>query len=258
VSFSNSFGGFAVIHAAFLMPERRKYFEQELKRVGVDRFEVIETKRVTERDERMRKYREPAAGLLSLIDGFLAAIDFAESAGWESIVMMEDDVAFRRTFDRYWAGVEQEVRTTGWGVLTLHRTRTDGRFLTSEPFFDKTRLVPVTHNTAAQCVIVRRPFYNAFRQSIFECIDRGYPCDFFYGIFSHLNPGCLFATNRNLTGQAAGVPSSLQHAPLRPQNTWFMFRSGNYLEALVLNFLHAQFRKFRPSGRPVPPGLRTL
>jgi hypothetical protein len=234
-----------MIHAAFLLPERRGHFEPELKRVGIERFEVVETKPVGDCDERLKKYKMPAKSLLSLTDGFLAAIDLAESAGWESVVMMEDDIVFRKQFDRYWSEVEADVRNSDWGVLILHRTRRDGRFLIAEPFFDRTRLVPLVHNTGTQCVIVRKAYYGAFRESIFECIDRGYPCDFFYGIFDHLNPSRLFATNRNLTGQAAGVPSVLSPGTVRPQSSYFMFRSGNYLESLVLNSLHSKLRKFK-------------
>lgn len=245
MSFSATFGGFAVIHAAFLHPQRRKHFEDELKRVRVDTFQVIETQPVGEQDPRLQNYAGPARGLVSLIDGFLAAVDLAESAGWSSIVILEDDILFRKNFDRLWSDVEHEVQNTNWGVLTLHRTAGDGRFLVSEPLLPGTRLMPLFHNTLTHCVIVRKESYSVFRASLLACIDRGYPCDFFYGIFSHLSQSRLFATTRNLTGQAGGLTSSLTMGSVRRGNFYSTFRSGSYPECLVLNPLHAQLRRLK-------------
>jgi hypothetical protein len=248
VSFRETFDGFAVIHAAFLHPQRRKHFEAELRRVGIDRFEVIQTQPVSEIDPRLQGYAGPARGLLSLTDGFLAAIDHAESAGWDATVIMEDDIVFRKNFDRLWSEVEHEVRNTQWGILTLHRIAVDGRFLVDEPLLSRTKLIPIFHNTLTHCVIVRKESYPAFRASLLACIDRGYPCDFFYGIYSHLSPSHLYATNRNLTGQAGGLASSLNPGLVRPRNFYSTFRSGSYPECIVLNPLRAQLSKLKRAG----------
>ena len=45
----------------------------------------------------------------------------------ESVVIFEDDIVFRRDFDKLWSNVEREMNDREWGVLTLHRTpRMDG------------------------------------------------------------------------------------------------------------------------------------
>jgi hypothetical protein len=241
--FAASFGGFAVLHAAFLHPERRQHFERELNRVGVEQFTVIETRRVEDSDPRLRHYAGRANGLLSLIDGFLAAIDLAESKDWRSVVILEDDIVFRPAFTRQWSAVEPQVESEDWGVLTLHRTPRSGSLLACDPLFG-TRLIPIRHNQLAHCVIVRKAFYQRFRESLLTCIERGYPADFFYGVFSDLYPRHLFATNRNLTGQAP-FKSSLQFNFVRRHSRYHVFRSGNPLECLFVNPLHAALRKLR-------------
>jgi hypothetical protein len=246
VAFHTTFDGFVVLHAAFLHPTRRKHFEAELKRVGIDTFTVCETHRIGDEDARLKHYKQRANGLLSLTDGWLAAIDLAEASRWDSVVVMEDDIVFRKNFAELWAGVEDEVRKTEWGVLTLHRTPRPGenRFLVREPF-SGTALMPLVHNTLTHCVIVHRRAYAEFRASLLTCIERGYPCDFFYGVFSWGNPMGLYATNRNLSGQAAGLASSLEANSIRKQNFYAMFRSGSWLECMLLNPFHANLRRLK-------------
>lgn len=249
MSFQSSFDGIVVLHAAFLYPERRQHFEAELHRIGVTRHHVLHTKPVTEEDERLRRYTGRACGLLSLTDGFLSAIDMAASNGWTSVAILEDDILFRRSFVRLWEDVEPQIHTTQWGVLTLHRMPTDGSFLIEEPTFSKTGLVPVVHNTLNHCVIVRSGYYEAFRASLYHCIDRGYPCDFFYGIFSHLNPLRLYSTNRQLTGQAGNLESGLNQGYRRSTNVYSAFRGGTRLECAILNPLHYVGRRLSETIR---------
>jgi hypothetical protein len=241
MSFKSSFDGFVIIHAPFACPERRIHFEKELPRVGVDTFSVAEARPVDGRDCRLRNYVGSSQAILSLTDGFVTAVDLAESAGWNSVVIMEDDVAFRRTFASLWAEVEDEVRDTNWGILTLHRKPCDGSFLTPEPVLSRTALVPIFHNTGNYCVIVKSAFYSAFRHSLQICVDRGYPCDFFYGVFSELSGPHIFATNRNLTGQAPGLASTLTPRPVRRRSFYSRFRSAPWPQCLVLNPLHSVY-----------------
>src|SRR6516164_3937699 len=245
MAFSSVFDGFAVIHAAFLLPERRKHFEAELKRVGIRDFTVIETHQIRDDDNRLKNYKGPAYGPLSLTDGFLMAIDHAESAGWNTAVIMEDDILFRKNFVRLWADVEREVQNTDWGVLALYRFPQNGSFLVSEPVWSRTRLVPIVHNTGTFCLIVRKKYYSCFRNAMLTCIDKGYPCDFFYGIFSYYNPCRIYATNRNLAGQPGGLPSSLTKGAVRRDSFYFNFRSGSPVECMIINPLHAMLRKLK-------------
>jgi len=238
MAFYTSFDGFVVIHAPFACPERRAHFEKEFPRVGIESFSVLEAKQVSEQDSRLKYYATPRPSVLSLIDGFLDAIDRADNSGWSSVVILEDDVAFRGDFDKQWAGVEEEVRTTDWAILTLHRLPTDGTWLTPEPVFSRTRLVPIFHNTGTYCVIVRRRFYAAFRDSLRTCIERGYPCDFFYGIFSSVNTTPIFATNRNLTGQAKGLTSTIAVNTVRDGSVYSRFRGAPSPLSTALNFAH--------------------
>jgi len=243
MTFANYFDGFAVIHAAFVHPQRRRHFERELKRVGIHDFSITETRPVTDDDGRLRNYSGRANGLLSLADGFLSSISLAESRQWKSVVIMEDDIVFRHDFCRRWSSIEAELSRVDWGVLTLHRAPSDGKFIVSEPILG-TRLIAIQHNTLAHCVIVRSAFYRAFAESLQNCIERGYPCDFFYGIFSYCYPHNLFATNRNLSGQCGSMASSLG-GYIRKNNRYSVFRSGNPLECAVMNPLHAGIKRMR-------------
>src|SRR5262249_47455725 len=153
-------------------------------RVGIHDFSITETRPVTDDDGRLRNYSGRANGLLSLADGFLSSISLAESRQWKSVVIMEDDIVFRHDFCRRWSSIEAELSRVDWGFLTPHRPPSDGKFIVSEPILG-TRLIAIQHNTLAHCVIVRSAFYRAFAESLQNCIERGYPCDFFYGIFSY-------------------------------------------------------------------------
>jgi hypothetical protein len=252
MAFATCFDGFAVIHASFIHPQRRPHFECELKRVGIHDFSVIETSPVSDDDGRLRNYRGPngeenlsfnAKGHLSLTDGFLSCINLAESRRWKSVVIMEDDIVFRRDFSRLWRPIEAELSTVDWGVLTLHRVP-EGKFIVREPIFGTTRLIPIQYNLMNHCVIVRSTFYRAFAESLQTCIERGYPGDFFYGIFLYWYPNSLFATNRNLAGQCGSMASSLR-VGIRKNNHYSVFRSGNPLECAVMNSLHAGIKRMR-------------
>jgi hypothetical protein len=243
MAFANCFDGFVVIHAAFIHPQRRPHFECELKRVGIHEFSVIKTRSVTDADVRLSNYSFGANGLLSLIDGFLSSIKLAESSRWKSIVIMEDDIVFRHDFSRHWSSIEAELSRFDWGVLTLHRASPDGKLLVREPIFG-TRLIPLQNNIRTHCVIVRSAFYRAFAESLQACIERGWPSDFFYGIFSYWNPHNLFATNRNLTGQCGSMVSSLS-GNIRKNNRYSVFQSGNPFECAVMNPLHGGIKRMR-------------
>jgi len=187
MAFANCFDGFAVIHAAFIHPQRHQHFERELKRVGIHDFSITETRPVTDDDARLRNYSGRANGYLSLMDGFLASISLAESRRWKSVVIMEDDIVLRHDFFRRWNSIETELSKIDWGVLTLHRAPSDGKFIVSEPIFG-TRLIPIQHNILAHCVIVRSAFYRAFVESLQTCIERGYPNDFSMEYFRTVTP----------------------------------------------------------------------
>jgi hypothetical protein len=233
VAFANCFDGYVVIHAAFIHPHRRPHFERELKRVGIHDFSIIETRPVSDEDGRLRNY-SPGKGPLSLADGFLPSISLAESRGWRSVVIMEDDIVFRHNFSQLWRSVEAELSEVNWGVLTLHRASGEGKFIVREPILGRTRMIPVQYNIMNHCVIVRSAFYPAFAESLQACIERGYPADFFYGIFLYWNPRNLFATNRNLAGQCGSMASSLRIG-IRKNNRYSVFRSGNWLECAIMN-----------------------
>jgi hypothetical protein len=258
MSFKSSFDGFVVIHAPLVSPERRDHFERELHRVGIDTYTVIEAKATGADDPRLAHYAsgsDPASILyskrmLNLIDNFLAAIDIAQDSGWESVVIFEDDIAFRKDFDKFWSDVEREVEDNQWGVLTLHRTPADGRFLVPEPVLRRTSLVPVFHNVLAQCVIVRRAFYQPFKSSMLECVDRGYPNDFFYGIFASLNKGRLYATDRNLTGQAKYLASTLRPSGMSRINFYSKFRGAPWPVSIFANPTHRAYTTLRRRLQP--------
>ncbi|MDX2150156.1 MAG: hypothetical protein SFV54_05440 [Bryobacteraceae bacterium] len=245
VSFASSIDGFAVIHAAFLAPARRPHFENELKRVGVEKFQVVETRPISDHDPRLQYYKGRANGLLSLIDGFLCALELAENSAWKSVAILEDDIVFRSNFSNLWSEVEDEVQKTHWGVLTPFRWPCGGAVLVAEPLFAKTSLVALQHNLATHCVIVSRDHYSALRESLQHCIARGYPCDFFYGIFSSLFPQRLFATTRNLAGQASLLSSTLQQGQVRGGSRYATYRSANRVEAGLINLAYRPLNSLR-------------
>jgi len=214
MSFGNSFGGFCVIHAPFACPERRPLFENELKRVGINKFNVIEAKPVPDTDFRLSKYRPKSNGVLSLIDAVKSAIEFAKKQQWDSLVIFEDDIIFRNNFLKLWQDVEEDVNKRNFSIMALHRRSANNKLITVEKYFQKNKLVPLIHNMGTQCVIVNEESYDRLIEALDICIEKGWPYDFFYGVTDSL--GCrLIATSKNLAGQKGGLKSTLQGSNVR-------------------------------------------
>lgn len=210
--FGEAFGRYVVIHAPWLNKERRQHFEAELSRAGVCRYQVVEPLRISDADASAAF--EGRHGELSLLLTFIGIIEQSERDDLESVVIFEDDIVFRKDFQRLWSEVETAVETAGWDVLVLHRS---GAQTVVEDPRSPVALVPVVQNINAHCVIVNRGGYAAMVSALRYCLEKGYPADFFYGVFTHDRPGRLVATTKNLTGQASGLRSSLQNGRTRPR-----------------------------------------
>ena len=210
MAFGNSFSGYFVIHSPLLNPERAEHFSAELSRVGVHAFEKISPLVIKKDDPRLTTYGRDGYKLVSLIDCFQRAIEIAENRSLESIVVFEDDAKFRQNFEQLWSQVELKVYSTEWDILVLHRSRTDAGDFVIENRHQATDLVKIRHNTLTHCVILRQRAYAKFKRALTYCIAKGYPADFFYGVFTDENYGAIYATTKNLTGQKGALKSGLQ------------------------------------------------
>ena len=215
MAFFNSFSGYFVIHSPLLNPERAEYFPAELSRVGVHAFEKISPLVLEKDDPRLAAYGSDGYKLVSLIDCFQRAIEIAESRSLESIVVFEDDIKFRQNFEQLWSQVESKVYSTDWDILVLHRARTDAGDFIIESKRQAADLIKIKYNMRAHCVILRQRAYAKFRRALAYCIVKGYPADFFYGVYAHENDGAIYATTKNLTGQKGALKSGLQFGYVR-------------------------------------------
>ncbi len=225
MSFENCFDGYCVIHAPFATASRRRWFETELSRVGIRDFTIIEAKQVDSDDPRLKYYSANPSGdrVLSNLDAVLASIECAQSNGWRSVVVFEDDVIFRPGFPKMWKDVEKELNVRNWGLITPFRWPMES-LLTVEKLLRKTTLVPIEHNKCCHCLIIRGDFYEPIRSALQICVSRGWPSDFFYGVLSSAYPGRLFATSKNLVGQAGGFASSIQRNFTSHRNFYAAFK----------------------------------
>ena len=210
-NFGTMFDGYCVGHAPFVSPDRKKWFEKELKRVGINNYTVIEAARVDNSDKRMeyfkhRKFKGRVRGQISCADMHKKCIDFAKRRGWKNVVLLEDDIVFRDKFEKWWPEVENEVKQYNWDILFLYRW-------TYPPIYEpttKTKLVPIQKTVCLHCLVVREEFYSTYQDAIDYSLQRGLPCDA-DRVFNYLRKrGCrVFATNKNLAGQKGGLTSGI-------------------------------------------------
>ncbi|MCW5714031.1 MAG: hypothetical protein KIT43_05915 [Bauldia sp.] len=203
MAFGDVFDGYCVIHAPFAAPHRRAAFESSLASVGVNRFTVIEARRVASDDPRVAGYTSPA--FVSLIDAWIVAIETAREAGWRSVIVFEDDIVFRPGFTRRWAQVEQDVRSTDWDVLTLYRWYASN--IVVERVLARTRLLPIRSTLATHAVAVRVGAYAAVLAAIAEVLKDARPIDLFNNRLIRAG-GRVVATSHNLAGQSSSLNDS--------------------------------------------------
>ncbi len=251
MSFGDSFDAYCVIYAPHIDGHRRERFEAELARIGVEKITLIEAKRVEPNDPRLVPYANAynPAGFLSLADAIKTVIHHAEEKGWESVVIMESDILFRKNFNQLWNEVEPEVKGGKWDVLTLYRR---SQLLIIESPLEKTRLLPMTDNACNHCVIIRRACYAPAQVSLDYCIQKGQSSARSYGILYREFGRQVFATSKNLAGQAGGGFSSLSKGTFPYNNFYASFRACRspieYLLVRSLYYLHQKLRKaFRPA-----------
>lgn len=244
MSFNNFFGGFCVIHAPFVCAERKPYFENELQRIGIDKFHIIEARPVLDSDFRLLKYRPKSNGVLSLIDAAKSCIEFAKKEKWDSLVIFEDDIIFRKNFSKLWEQIENEAKESKFSIMSLHRRGADNRLITVEKFFQRNKILPLIHNMGTQCVIVKRESYDKLLEALDICIEKGWPYDFFYGVSGSL--GCkLVATSKNLAGQRGGIKSTLQGSSVRNNFYSSFFSCRTFIEYIPLWIYYSIKNKLR-------------
>lgn len=242
MAFGTMFDGYCVIHAPFACPERRPWFEAELRRVGVERMTVIEARRIEDGDTRLAAFGG-ANALLSLIEALQSALRFARASRWRSVVVMEDDVKFRRRFTGYWAEVEEDVRRSDWDILNLYRTPVD-ELLLVEPR-GRTHLVRVMDAIGCFCSVFRETIYEQVIDSWEHCVRTGWPADFYYGYCTRKYGARLFATSRNLAGQAWKFRSTLRGVARWPPYYAEFRACGTPLEGAVVGAAYSVVRQMR-------------
>jgi hypothetical protein len=242
VSFGQLFDAYCVIHAPFATAERRPWFEAELSRVGVDRITIVEATQVAPDDARLGAYRR-SPGELSNLEAMRTALCRAREAGWRHVVVMEDDVTFRRDCRTLWQQVEPAVTRWDWDVLNLYRQPADGQLLVVEPP-GPTALVPMTDSLCNFCTVFRDTAYEAVLASLDYCFAQAWPSDFYYGYATRKFGVRLVGTSRNLAGQAS-FRSSLQGFS-RGATFYAQFRScRSPLEGQVVSALYSGLRRLR-------------
>lgn len=242
MSFGRLFDAYCVVHAPFATGERRAWFETELARVGVDRITIVEAPRVASDDPRLLTYRR-SPGELSNLEAMRAALRLARDASWRHVVVMEDDVTFRRDQRALWAEVEPAVAEGDWDVLNLYRQPQNGQLLVVESP-GPTRLVPMMDSLCNFCTVFQASAYDAVLASLDYCYTQGWPSDFYYGYATRKFGLRLVGTSRNLAGQAS-FRSSLQGLS-RGSTFYAQFRSCRTpLEGHIVSSVYAGVRWLR-------------
>jgi GR25 family glycosyltransferase involved in LPS biosynthesis len=162
----------------------------------------------------MEAYGPDGGKLVSLIDAVQRAIQLARENAWDRVAIFEDDIKFRANFSQLWDEVSVHVDRTDWDLLCLHRLD-----CVEQPF-QKVRLVRITHNSLCHCLIMTKNAFDGIENSLNYCISKGYPLDFLFGVYSIGEDGKIFATTKNLTGQAGGFVSGLQGG-MTPRKSFF-------------------------------------
>lgn len=196
------FDGALVIHAPRVVPERRASFERELRGIGVDRFEIVEA---VETDERLRAqygYRRPAfqdsVRALSLLLTLHRAIEEAQDRGWDSVLLLQDDVIFRKNFDVHWHEAKDQALRHEWDLLYFYRWHV-------RPIRESkgaTRLVPIEHTLCSHCLGMRSDVFESYKEVLNATIAAGEIEDS-TATFELLRERefRIFATSKNLAGQ---------------------------------------------------------
>lgn len=225
MAFGNLFDGYCMIHAEHATSERRPWFEQELKRVGVDRYTVVNAPQITDDDPRVLRFRSKSSkrtkrsipARISLVDARVACLNLAQRNKWRNVVIMEDDVIFRERFSIWWSEVESEVSNYNWDILFMYR---GGQMNGKEMFADeikpqeKTRLIAIPGTIRTHCYVVREQHYKAYERAIKHSMSNGRSADS-KSTFKYLkeNSSCrIVATNRPLAGQNKSFKSSIRAA----------------------------------------------
>ncbi|NKB63214.1 MAG: hypothetical protein GKR95_14210 [Gammaproteobacteria bacterium] len=149
------FDGALIVHAPHLVPERRESYERELRRVGVESFEIVNAVESNEELREHYNYIRPAhqnsVRALSVLLSIDKAIEKAQNRGFDSVLLMQDDVIFRDRFDMMWEAVVEEVLLTDWDMLFFYRWHSKP---IREPY-GRMRLVPIEHTLCSHCVGIK-------------------------------------------------------------------------------------------------------
>ncbi len=208
------FDGYCVVHAEHCTSDRREWFEQELKRVGINDYTIVAAPKIEDSDSRLvrfktkrrRKLREKIKAKeksrASLFDAVNKCIDIAKSKNWKHVVIIEDDIIFRKNFSARWSEVESEVSDYNWDVLFLCR-RGAYQIELGAP----TRLIQIKSTPRTNCFVVREEYFSVYQDA--RAIDVGGRRDS-RKTFRYLrkNNCRIFSTSQNLSGQKGGFKSS--------------------------------------------------
>ena len=206
VSFGTMFDGYCVIHAEHCTSERREWFERELNRVGVNEYSIVVAPKIDDCDPRLTRFKEnyhrKARPRISLFEGLNKCIDIARKEKWRNVVIMEDDIIFRKRFSKWWSEVESEVADYNWDILFLYRMQRI-RVELGGP----TRLIPIKQTMNTHCFVIREEWFSAYQDA--RSWKIGGPSDS-GKVFRKLreNHCRLVATSRNLAGQKRSFKSS--------------------------------------------------
>ncbi|MDA9981490.1 hypothetical protein N9H39_01860 [Gammaproteobacteria bacterium] len=213
MAFGNLFDGYCMIHAEHATSERRPWFEQELKRVGVDRYTVVYAPEITDDDPRVLRFKNESGNpgssrsvtaRISLADARVACLNLARRNKWQNVVILEDDIIFRKQIAEWWAEAEPGVAKFNWDILFLYRAL-------AVELQGKTRLVRIPGTLRTHCYIVREQHYKIYERAIRHSIWKGRSVDSSTTFkFLRKNSNCVIvATSRNLAGQCANFKSSI-------------------------------------------------
>ncbi|MCK5360475.1 MAG: hypothetical protein KAJ95_07600, partial [Gammaproteobacteria bacterium] len=163
MSFGKMFDGYCVVHAEHCTSDRREWFEHELKRVGIEDYTIVEAPKIEDDDlglSRLKgKHRiRRAKSRFSHFKATIKCIDIAKDKKWRNVVIIEDDIIFRKQFSARWAEVEDEVSDYNWDVLFLSR-RIGLQIELDAP----TRLIRIRSTPRTNCFVIREAFFSVYQ-----------------------------------------------------------------------------------------------
>jgi len=170
-------------------PDRLQQAQVELHRVGIkaDVLPGIETQ---------EKFNYHSAGARGCLLSHLRALHKASARSQKSVLIMEDDLVFRKDFKEYWRSLLVEIKSKPWDILYGYCWDNKNQFSPPDSF----RLYRTTFNPCCHFWAIHSRAYDYVIDKI-EKNDRSETPTVLDNIFTDDKEIKMYCPNYNLVGQ---------------------------------------------------------